>query len=66
MLKLNCSVLDVQKLENSMRRQLFELLTLKFRAVFFFFFFLKATVWPPSTSIKIKLKTYRGAVDQYF
>lgn len=64
MLKLNCSVLDVQKLENSMRRQLFELLTLKFRAVFFFF--LKATVWPPSTSIKIKLKTYRGAVDQYF
>lgn len=47
-----------------MRKQLFELLTLKFRAVFFFF--LKDTVWPPSTSIKIKLKTYRGAVDQYF
>lgn len=64
MLKLNCSVLDVQKLENSMRKQLFELLTLKFRAVLFFF--LKDTVWPPSTSIKIKLKTYKGAVDQYF
>lgn len=45
-----------------MRRRLVELLTLKFRAVFF----KKDTVLPARTSIKIKQKTYTGAADQYF
>lgn len=57
------SFLDVPKLENSMRRHLLELLTVKCRAIFFFFFFEKDTVLSPGTSTEINPKPYRVIGD---